>query len=95
VRPENFQIWATGRGDYAGYLILSTSGFIDSVAVAPEHHRKGLAKAMVSLALEEAFQASFTAVKAIISSNNTPSLRLHQSLGFEEWDRRWVFEKAL
>jgi ribosomal protein S18 acetylase RimI-like enzyme len=95
IRPQNLQIWATSEGNYVGYLMLSPRGNIESVAVSPDYQRKGLAKAMVSIALQEAFEAGFKTSKALISSRNTASLNLHQFLGFKECDRRLVFEKFL
>lgn len=56
----------------------------DSVYVHPEHHRKGLGRALLVDLLGRAKDLGHHTVVALISADQVPSLRLHESLGFTQ-----------
>lgn len=56
--------------------------------VAPEHRRRGLARALVAAAIERA--ARTPGIKQInlgVNAANTPAIALYESLGFIAWGR--------
>jgi phosphinothricin acetyltransferase len=54
----------------------------DSVYVHPGHHRQGLGRALLADLLARAQTLGHHTVVALVSADQTPSLRLHESLGF-------------
>lgn len=55
-----------------------------SVYIHHEHHRCGIGKALMDRLLELAVELKLHSVIAGVSADQTPSLALHQSLGFTE-----------
>jgi L-amino acid N-acyltransferase YncA len=56
-----------------------------SVYVAPSHHRRGVAAALLGRAIERAPQLGLKTLLGFIFGHNEPSLRLFQTFGFERW----------
>lgn len=54
-----------------------------SVAVHPDHRQRGLARALVEQLEKSAQEAGIEMLKALITTTNTPSRRLFESLGYE------------
>jgi len=97
--PETF-IVAEKDGKIVGYIMcriesglssigfmslsLSRKGHIISIAVLPEHRRKGLGSALIEKALET--MAKFYNVKSCyleVRVSNEPAIRLYKRAGFE------------
>ena len=54
-----------------------------SVYIAETHQRQGLARALMHQLIDRAGPAGHHVILAIISADQTPSILLHQSLGFQ------------
>lgn len=73
---------------YAGFGPTSSRPFYagvveDTVYVAPEAKGRGLGKALLGAALEEADAAGIWLAVGLIFAENRVSIRLHESLGFK------------
>lgn len=53
-----------------------------SVYVSPDHHSKGIGKALMQELIEECKACEFHALIACITAENESSIRLHERLGF-------------
>lgn len=88
--PNHPVLVAEVDGTVAGWASLSPfhsrSAFRhtveSSVYIAEPFHRQGLARALMLDLLARARPAGHHVVLAIISADQTPSIRLHESLGF-------------
>ena len=88
--PEYPVIVATLGPDVVGWSSISAyntrkgwSGTVeDSIFIHHAHHGKGLGKLLLSDLLHRAKELGYHTVIARISGEQTPSLRLHESLGF-------------
>lgn len=69
---------------YIGIQIFSGEGYVTNVAVLPEFRRKGIAKALITKALEN--EMEFLTLE--VRESNAPAIRLYTSLGFEEVGKR-------
>jgi aminoglycoside 6'-N-acetyltransferase I len=58
--------------------------WINEVQAAPTHHRRGLAKAMLSSILQKARELDCTEAWVLTSIDNVPAKRLYASLGGKE-----------
>jgi ribosomal protein S18 acetylase RimI-like enzyme len=56
--------------------------YIDGIAVAAAHRRRGIAEALYNAVVSKARSDGFTAVLADISLDNKPSQKLHAKQGF-------------
>ncbi len=92
--PHQRPLWVIGeRGGVAGWL--SFQSFYGrpayrataelSVYVAPDHHRKGLARHMVGEAIRRAPSLELRTLLGFIFGHNRPSLELFRGFGFETW----------
>ena len=73
-------------GMHAGGITVHSvkgSSFSYGVAIAPHMRRKGIAKAALPLLFDTMRQRGFSCVLVQIAPDNTASLALHRSLGFE------------
>lgn len=53
-----------------------------SVYIAESHHRQGLARTLMTELIDRARAAGHHVILAVISADQSPSIRLHESLGF-------------
>ncbi len=81
--------------NYVGFVEMSSDGFIEAVATNPQFQKMGVGRFMLTEVLKNTKNESFSNIKSIISSDNTPSLNLHKGLGFFEVERREVFQLDL
>src|SRR5262249_36931749 len=65
------------------------------VALAPEVRGQAWGAALTQMALWRAKQAGAERVVLAVDSNNQPAIRVYQSLGFFEFDRREVWIRSL
>lgn len=70
------------NGNVAGYMgvqIFSREGYVTNVATFPEYRRRGIAKALVSKALQN--EIDFLTLE--VRPSNTPAIELYKSFGFD------------
>ena len=77
---------ADAAENIVGYIVIETvapEGFIYNVCVIPAYRRKGLARAMLLQAMDEArTQLNVNAFTLEARASNTPARALYESLGF-------------
>lgn len=77
---------------YVGFVVVTPKGYIDSVGVHPDFCGRGIARGLYLSTIEAAKKLEISRLHSVVSSNNVASLRLHQSLGFFEVERRQTWE---
>ena len=72
------------------------------LGVARRAQGRGVARAMLAFAMEQAAQAGYEAVRFLVGAKNLPAQRSYAHLGFEvcgetfQWDEHWLcYEKRL
>ena len=93
--PSHHPLWVYEDGQVVGWLSLNTfyarSAFDEtaevSLYITPHRQRGGLAKALLSQAIEQAPSLGLRTLLGLIFSHNQPSLRLFHNFGFEVWGR--------
>jgi phosphinothricin acetyltransferase len=55
----------------------------DLVYVDPVHHGRGIGRQLLGRLIQEARGLGYRTIVAAVAADNSPGLRLHQSLGFE------------
>lgn len=68
---------------YAGLRVAGDQGDIQTIAVAPAHRRRGIARAMLLRLLEEARRRRASDVFLEVRADNPGAQALYESLGFE------------
>jgi L-amino acid N-acyltransferase YncA len=94
--PERYPLWVEERdGEVVAWLSVSqyyrqsaydTTGEV-SVYVAPSHQRTGIARGLVTLALQTAPRLGLKTLVGYVWAHNEASLRLFETQGFERWGR--------
>jgi ribosomal protein S18 acetylase RimI-like enzyme len=67
---------------------------IANVVVHPDHHRKGIGRALTAVAMEHAQQRQATAIWLHVRSENTGAISLYRQLGFREIVHRTSWKAA-
>jgi L-amino acid N-acyltransferase YncA len=86
---QRMTLVAEDDGDVVGWAQLlpwRQRGFEvveDLVYVDPVHQKKGVGRELLSGAIEAARSTGCRTIVASVAADNTPGLKLHQSLGFE------------
>ena len=86
---QRLTLVAEDEGDVVGWAQLlpwRQRGFEvveDLVYVDPVYQKKGVGKELLSRVIESARGTGCRTIVASVAADNTPGLRLHQSLGFE------------
>ena len=83
VRSGTVAGWAS-LGDFYGRPAYAATAEL-SVYVAPEAHRRGVARALVERALADAPGMGVTTLLGFVFGHNAPSLALMAAYGFERW----------
>lgn len=83
------------RHDYVEGCETSPVGFLEGVYVQPEHHRKGIARQLVTACENWARSVGCTEFGSDCEIDNTKSLAFHLAIGFEEVNRTIWFAKKL
>ena len=94
--PERYPLWVEERdGGVVAWLSVSqyyrqsaydATGEV-SVYVAPGHQRSGIARRLLTLALETAPGLGLKTLVGYVWAHNEASLRLFETQGFERWGR--------
>ena len=69
---------------YVGMWKIFDEGHITNVAVAPGFRRKHIAKAMLSVFIEEGIKEGLRAFTLEVRASNEPAISLYRGFGFEE-----------
>ena len=73
--------------DLVGFIALS-KGYddcdLESIAVSPEHRRKGIAELLIKSAMEKVKEFGLVAVLLEVRETNAPAIRLYEKVGFEK-----------
>lgn len=88
---EAFYIIAEIGDDVAGYMgmrMIFDEGHITNVAVKPEYRRKHVAKAMMTVFLEEGKKRGINSFTLEVRESNEPAINLYKSFGFTEEGKR-------
>lgn len=81
-----FFLGAFMKDEMVGSIIASydgRKGWINRVAVSPEHRRQGIAQQLISAAEEALKKRGAEVIGVLIFESNAPSLALFQRLGYE------------
>jgi L-amino acid N-acyltransferase YncA len=84
---SGFSVVADEQGSLLGFIFALLLGnrrlVVVSIAVRRDARQRGVAKALYTTLLDKARIAGVEEVRALISVDNPPSMRLHESAGFE------------
>ncbi len=69
---------------YVGYTLNNHSGYIDRIAVLPQHQGKGLGSDMMAWTLQRLEGVGVTDVQLTTQRDNEPSQRMYRRFGFRE-----------
>lgn len=73
---------------YAGLFVLPPDADVQTVAVAPTHQGRGLARGMLDRLVLDAEAQGVTHTLLEVREDNASALRLYSSMGFEQISRR-------
>ena len=73
---------------YVGLLFVLDEGYISNVAVAPEHRRRGIARALLRELVHRAEEQKLAFLTLEVRARNAAAIALYASLGFEPVGRR-------
>jgi ribosomal-protein-alanine N-acetyltransferase len=82
---------AAGKGDLAGFAVASLlrpTAELETIAVAPEWQRKGVARWLFTALIEVLSAAGVQDVHLEVRGSNDAALGLYRALGFRESGRR-------
>ena len=83
--------------DLLGVIMVShdgRKGWINRLAVHPEHRNKGIAQKLLEAAEDQLFQTEGIEVcSALIFDDNKPSLSLFEKVGYESWANVLYYSK--
>ena len=68
---------------YIGFQAVLDEGYVDNVAVSPECRRQGIAKALLTEAIEESKRMGLAFLSLEVRQSNAPAIALYKSFGFE------------
>jgi GNAT superfamily N-acetyltransferase len=89
---------ADNHGTLVGVIVLAVDdeGFlINNVAVHPSHRGKGLGKALLEFAEDEARRAGFDSIYLYTHEKMKENIALYSKIGYVEYDRRSQGEFSL
>jgi mycothiol synthase len=92
-------IVASAGDRITGFLLsrnftVENAGFIDLLAVAPEHQRRGLATSMLLTAFAQYAAAGLSSAQLGVASDNPRALSLYTRVGMREQFRYDTYERA-
>ena len=80
------------NGDVAGFCYLHRwkeraayrNTLEDTIYIAPQYHRQGIGRSMLTALIADASAAGYRAIIACITAGNEGSIALHSALGFRQ-----------
>jgi ribosomal protein S18 acetylase RimI-like enzyme len=100
IQMENKQIFFLGMvkdDNLLGVILVShdgRKGWINRLAVHPEHRHKGIAQKLLEVAEDHLLQTEGIEVcSALIFDENKPSLSLFEKAGYESWTNVLYYSK--
>ena len=96
-RKNIFFLGAVENSDLLGVIMVShdgRKGWINRLAVHPDHRHKGIAQNLLEVAEDQLFQTEGIEVcSALIFDDNKPSLSLFEKVGYESWTNVLYYSK--
>ena len=94
LRPAHCRL-AYVDGQPAGILLLGEVETLEGwdlnyLGVVPEMRRRGLGRALVSVAIDIVSHAGGTHLDIAVDARNAPAIQLYEAAGFQLFDRRLV-----
>ncbi|WP_420403007.1 GNAT family N-acetyltransferase [Nisaea sp.] len=86
-----------GEPRLAGFVLFRSLGDfaeILTVAVAPDHRRRGLGRLLMRHAVQMARESGAERLLLEVQDGNLPAIRLYEDLGMEAFDRRRNYYKS-
>jgi aminoglycoside 6'-N-acetyltransferase I len=83
------------RRDYVNGCETSPVAFLEGIHVAPEHRRRGIARALIKGVEEWAHQKGLKEMASDALEENSRSHAMHAALGFDQTERVIFFRKSL
>lgn len=85
-QPEALMMTAVGMGNnpmgYCGIYLSADEGEITNVAVRPDHRKQGIADAILTEVLSEAWKRGAQTIYLEVRESNLPAQRLYEKHGF-------------
>ncbi len=91
MKGKNTFLGVKENGKLLSYLSFFESqgeGYINNIAVHPQHRRKGLARVLLSELMNYAVNAGLDFLSLEVRESNTPAINLYTAFGFKEEGRR-------
>jgi GNAT superfamily N-acetyltransferase len=86
------QVWVSTQADIviAGMILIPSNGFLKlaNLAVHPDHAGKGIGRAMLELADQEAKQQGFSEMQLSTHTQMPENVQMYQHMGWKEIDRQ-------
>ena len=76
---------------YAGMHDIIGEGYVDNIAVFPEHRGKGIGEALTTALIDYSRNAGLDFLSLEVRAGNVPAVSLYQKLGMKEEGRRKNF----
>lgn len=76
---------------YAGMHDIIGEGYVDNIAVFPEHRGKGIGEALTKALMDYSRDAGLDFLSLEVRAGNVPAVSLYQKLGMKEEGRRKNF----
>ena len=70
----------------------NTRGIISMIGIHPDYRGKGLSQIILTAGINKLNELSTDGISLHVDSNNTPAIKLYQSVGFREIDRLHWYE---
>ncbi len=87
--------WRDASGQLVAFVLTDSSGYLDSIGIAPACQKLGYGGLLYRRVLALAARGGHKRIFTTVSSRNEGSLRLHQRLGIPEVERRTVYQRNL
>jgi ribosomal-protein-alanine N-acetyltransferase len=68
---------------YAGLAAMPDEGYVQTIAVAPGHQRKGLGATLLQRLLDDAHERGLPKVGLEVRIDNEPAIAMYERFGFE------------
>lgn len=89
ANPQASLILADADGQYQAFVMVDGCS-VEGVGVRHAWRGRGLAEQLYRLAAAQLQSQNETEIRALVAAGNAASMRLHQKLGFSEYEPRWT-----